>query len=231
MINKQIQLFRLRQVLRDYGVESQEIESIVREANDLISESVDSVVQAAIEDAVSYADEQGALRFAEDIIVDDIGDYKRISSRTGSFIYENPQIHNLPNLLKNAEVSKDGTLYKKIPVGKPAARSSFDVTRAQSNVQAEARKSLVGKNMAKRVSQLNESMTARVQERLKARNIKTSQQPEIRTATSKQDASTQWVIPEKTIDLTDYIENINQNIQQSTDDIIVSVIDSYMKSI
>jgi hypothetical protein len=48
-----------------------------------------------------------------------------------------------------------------------------------------------------------------------------------RTASSKHDASSQWVIPEINRDMTQYLHELNQNIKDSIDNSILNTIARY----
>lgn len=228
MINLEIKLFQLQKHLRDYGIEDSDVHTLVQEAKDIIYESIDELTQAAMQDAVLYAEEQGVYEFAQELTVDQNGLYRTLSSKRGTFRFNYPERQNLNNLLKNGEIADDGSKYKIIPVGKKSFSSSFDQMKAQSAIQSEARAAMIGKNMSKRASQLSEALQAKIRDRVQ--NV-ASRSPEFKTASSKQDPQKSWVIPERDVDLTEYMENLNSQLQAEITNTIDNTIDYYMDAV
>lgn len=226
---KEREIARLRSIAMDSGVDYSTAYQISDEASSLIDEAIDDLLQSAIQDAINYAEDMGAKEFAEDFIVVEVGGSKRIETRSGGFIYSNPEIKNLPNLIRNGKIAKDGSKYNKIPVGKPSIRSSFDQMRAQQNVQSETRKAMLSDTMGKRLNSISDTMRNRIRERMAA--IDKEKDVEIKTASSKQDPNESWVVPARDIDLTDYINNINRELEIATESVIIDIVENFIREI
>jgi hypothetical protein len=228
MTNKGLELARLKSFLENSNLDYFEINGIIEEASESIDEALDELIQVALEDVLSYADSMGAYDFLEDIYVRDNGFYKEISSTTGSFFFSKPEVKNLPNLLKGGKTAKDGTQYKVIPVGKPNLTSSIDAMRAKQSVQQEVRKNLNSSVLEDRANQIGDRFRQRIEDRMQKRRERMANQNEFRTATSKQDSNESWVIPKRDFDLTEYVDNINSDLAQSSELVIINIVDSYI---
>lgn len=226
---KGLEVARLRSVAMDSGIDYSTAYQISEEASSIIDEALDNLIQSSIQDAINYAEDMGAKEFAEDFIIVEVGGSKRIESRSGSFIYSNPEIKNLHNLVRNGEISKDGNKYKKIPVGKPSIRSSLDQMRAQQNIQSETRRAMLSDTMGKRLNSVSSTMGERIRQRMAT--IKEDEPVEIKTASSKQDPNESWIIPAREIDLTDYMNNINRELEVATESVIIDIVESFIREI
>lgn len=210
MINVFLELERLKAHLRSRGIEDEMIEEIVskaeREITFALREQLDNAMDLAVQSGVQKdsADFINELRPRPDAFM--------IDTESGSTDFTEPPYPMLDRLLaRGAKPMKDGSgVYKIIPVGgqsgtqkKPIHTNIFDAQKAISAERYEAA-----------VSQYN---------KVAPKNSKVN----FRTATSKQNRQTQWVMPEKPKDFTEDLAEINSMLSTSHDDIILNIIKSY----
>ena len=210
MINVFLEISRLKDVLRTKGLEEDFVETIASKAEVEISLALRNLMDSGIEMAVQSgvqkdsADFINALRPRPDAFV--------LDTDSGITDFSEPPMPMLDRLLsRGAKPMKDGSgVYKVIPVGgdngqkkPPIANNIFD---AQKAISAE--------RYATALAQYN---------KVKPKGSKV----EFRTATSKQNRATQWVLPEKQKDFTDDLKEINNLLAESHDDVIHRIIRSY----
>jgi hypothetical protein len=235
LINPNNELDRLRWDLNSKNYDSAYIDMILESAAQAINESIVDIVTTATAEAVIFAEDIGAEDFISDVDVFEDGYIYKIGTRSGQTDFSIDRVENLPNLLKNAETAKDGTRYKVIPITdkneKPKIGASmFESMKAQQRIQvakkdamlAEGRdRTIRAKSVADSVRQsLNRSMPARAKE---------GRATSFRTATSKQDPSTQWVIPEIDRDMTQYLYDLNHRIDMDIQQAITMILSSYQR--
>jgi hypothetical protein len=121
----------------------------------------------------------------------------------------------LDRLLANgAKPMSDGSgVYKIIPVGAPSKRPQKPI---HTNI-FDAQKAINAERYQQSLSQYK---------KIAPKGSKV----EFRTATSKQSRNTQWVLPAKEKDFTADLQEINSTLQESHDDVIRSIIQSYKES-
>jgi hypothetical protein len=209
MVNLFLELEKLRSTLRAKGIEDDFIDDIVSKAEVEISlalrERLDDAMDVAVQSGVQKesADFINELRPREDAFI--------LETESGITDFSDPPLPMLDRLLaKGAKPMKDGSgVYKIIPVGgnnnkKPPIHTNiFD---AQKAVSAERYENAVSQyqKVAPKGSKVN-----------------------FRTATSKQNRSTQWVLPAKEKDFTEDLAQINNLLTESYDDVIRGIIKNY----
>lgn len=214
MINVFLELERLKSSLRSRGFDEDIIDAIVSNANSEISLAVrdrlDTAMDLAIQSGVQKdsADFINELRPRPDAFV--------LETESGNTDFTEPPMPMLDKLLaKGAKPMKDGSgVYKVIPVGKPSDRSK---TPIHNNI-FDAQKAVSAERYENAVAQYN---------KVAPKNSKVS----FRTATSKQNRATQWVMPEKPKDFTEDLAEINNMLGQEYDDLVLSIIRSYEEHI
>lgn len=207
MINVFFELDRLRSHLSIRGVDSDTIEQVVSRARGEIETVAASRGQEAIDEAVEIGAQKESADFINQLRLDTFN--FEVKTESGQLNFDEPPRPMLPFLLKNAKPIKDGSgVYKIVPVGKPGNKPSF----AKNIVDEQRRIS------AERI----EAAKAR------ARAIAPPGSQIFRTATSKQDPTTQWVQPAKEKDFTEDMANINLNLRNSLDDTIRDIINNYL---
>ncbi len=207
MLNVFFELDRLRSHLVMKGVNESAIDSIVANARAEIDSVVSARGEEALEEAVQIGAEKESADFINQLRLDTLN--FEVKTESGQLNFDEPPRPMLPYLLKNAKPIKDGSgVYKVIPVGKPGLKPSF------------------AKNIFDEQRRISAERVEEAKRRVKAIAPKGSQV--FRTATSKQDPTTQWVQSAKEKDFTDDMAAINQNLRNSLDDTIRDIINSYM---
>lgn len=207
MINVFFELDRLRSHLSIRGVDEATIEQIISKAQSEIDAVATSRGEAAIDEAVQIGAQKESADFINQLRLDTLN--FEVKTESGQLNFDEPPRPMLPYLLKNAKPIKDGSgVYKVIPVGKPGNKPSFakNIIDEQRRISAE-----------------------RYEEaRSRARNIAPTGSQIFRTATSKQDPTTQWVQPAKEKEFSHHVAAINQDLRRDLDDSIRDIIDNYM---
>jgi hypothetical protein len=235
----QLEIERFRSDLYRAGTDSQEAQTICDALLGDINEMLVELVSNNVSSALDYALEIGADEFVDDIqVLPDYNGVYTISSHSGNLDYSKDAQEMLPNLLKNAEVSKDGSRHKVIPMQKKdvqVQQSMFNMLQARKDAQDAARDALRKHTADKRLG-----VAAAIREDLSRQlgAIHTSKQAtstrssdvEFRTASDKQDPHTSWVIPAKQADMTDYIRDLNRQLVDASLAGISNIIDSYYSS-
>lgn len=210
MINVFLELERLKAVLRNRGLDDSTVESIAAQAEMEIAhalrEQMDHAVDLAVQSGVQKRSPEfiNELRPRMDAFI--------LETESGITDFSEPPFPMLDRLLANgAKPMKDGSgVYKVIPVG---ASSNRPKTPIHTSI-FDAQKAISAQRYEEAVAQYN---------RIKPKDSKIN----FRTATSKQNRNTQWVLPEKDKNFTEDLQEINSMLQQSHDDIIMRVIRSY----
>jgi hypothetical protein len=132
----------------------------------------------------------------------------------GQTKFEEPPFPMLPSLLKNPKVAKDGSLYKVIPIGKSDGgnkpKTIMNAIREQNQSRQRMRDAMDNKSGKIRRS---------------------SSGQEYRTASSKQDPSTQWVKPGKTVDIEEDVKELNNYLEHRVNGIIYEELSKAERSI
>jgi len=210
MVNIFLELERLRTHLAAQGMEDEHVATVVRRAELDIYAQLQDVMDSAVDNAVQSGVQKESAQFINEL-----------RPRPGAFILETesgmtdftePPMPMLDKLLaKGAKPMKDGSgVYKIIPVGKSNSQTKPKIS---TNI-FDAQKSIAAERYETAVAQYN---------RVAPKGSKV----EFRTATSKQNRATQWVMPEKPKDFTEDLAELNNMLGQQHDEIILSVIRSY----
>lgn len=208
MVNVFFEIDRLHTALTDKGVDSSTVNTIVAKARQEIDALVKNYGENAIDQAVQLGAEKGSANFINQLYLD--ASNFEVKTESGNLDFSEPPRPMLPFLLKNAKPMKDGSgVYKVIPVGTPGnkppmATSIIDAQRAISAERVESARSRA-KAIAPAGSKIN-----------------------FRTATSKQDATKQWVKPAKDMDFTEDVKSINKNLRDTLDSEIRDIIEGYI---
>lgn len=208
MVDSYLELQRLRATLISRGFDSSTIEQIIEKAHNEIEQAMASHIEASMDQAISI----GVQKESADFI-------NELRPAPGAFLLEtessrtdfsDPPYPMLDRLLKNAKPMKDGSgVYKVIPVGEPGSGKRpiyTDITDAQKAIAAERHEAAVDRY-----------------NKIKPKNSKAN----FKTATSKQDRNTQWVMPAKEKDFTQDLKDINSGLQETARDVIERIIRSY----
>lgn len=240
MINPKFEIERLRRTLIWKGLDDREATEVSNLAADDIAQAISDLALNAMAEAIQFGERLGIENWSQQITIINTGDSISIGTDTGKTDFSWPSINMLPHLLKNAKTAKDGSRYKIIPIGKSSRTktSSADVAIDLQQAQTVARDAL--KNNKIRTSngdplqssalfsglaQAKQFMT----NRKKMQHVPQANNPtqEFRTATSKQNPATQWVIPPKDRDMTVILADINRALETNILNTINSIVSQY----
>lgn len=210
MLSVYLELERLRVTLRNKGMEDDHISIIIEKAENEINSRLQEQMDSAMDNAVQSGVQKQSADFINDLRPSP-GAFM-LETASGNTDFSEPPMPMLDKLLaKGAKPMKDGSgVYKIIPVGAPSKTPRPKVT---TNI-FDAQKSIAAERYENAIAQYNKV-------------IPKGSKVEFRTATSKQDRSTKWVLPGKDKDFTEDLRQINSLLDESHDDIILSVIRGY----
>lgn len=238
MINPDFELDRLRWHLQDREWLSQEIDEIVYAASDEINNVILDVISNASATAITHAEEIGAEDFISDINIVQEGSIYLIGTRSGRTDYSVAKVENLPNLLKNGKLAADGSIYRVIPIKEKTNKiptSSFQVMKSRQEQIQKTRETIIQNNKASRSDRANimaDQFRQNLSKTLVPRKSNTSEvggTTSFRTASSKQNPETSWVIPEKDRDMTQYLIDLNDRIKETIEESVLTIINFYMQ--
>lgn len=210
MVNIFLELERLRSSLRARGMEDEFVEILVSKANDEISLAVRERLDSAMDLAVQSGVQKGSAEFINQLRPRP--DAFMLDTDSGITDFTEPPMPMLDKLLaRGAKPMKDGSgVYKVIPVGKSNSQSKPPI---HTNI-FDAQKAISAERYETALSQYN---------RVAPKGSKV----EFRTATSKQNRATQWVMPEKPKDFTEDLAEINNMLGQEYDNLVLGIIRTY----
>jgi hypothetical protein len=211
MHNILFELDRLKITLENKGLSEAHIDQIIEKA----SQEINSAFSQQAEGAMLQAMDEGVAKRSPDFINELRMDLvnMQLTTESGNMNFSEAPFPMLPKLLKNAKPMKDGSgVYKVIPVGQPGKnrpKVSNNIYDAWKKINAE------------RIE------TAKAKE---AAIAPKGSKVEYRTATSKQNINTQWVMPAKEKDFTGTMQAVNKELSSSMDDIVRNIVRSYEES-
>lgn len=194
----------MRHMMESYGLDRRAIDAILRQAESDMEIVLGRLHEEAMQKVAQLAIERRCPEIINNIHPAP-GSFE-LRSDGADFTFYQPPKEMLNFLLKNAKPMKDGSgVYKVIPIGKESSPSniSSDIFSAQ---KAYAAKQL---------------------EALQSR--KTGGKIDFKTATSKQNASTQWVIPARKVDVNEEIAQINEQLRLEAEEEIQRIVDFYLE--
>lgn len=211
MINFHFEIAQLRERLSNSGLDPEVVETLVSKAENEILTALSSAMDQALERAVQAGVEKDSKDFINELRPrPDAFILETESSRTD---FSDPPYPMLDRLLSGAKPMKDGSgVYKIIPVG---ATSTKPKPKIHTNI-FDAQKAL----MAQRAEEAKEQYQRIIPKGSKG-------EPAFRTATSKQNRNTQWVMPEKEKDFAPLMEELNQDLSKTHDEIVREIIKNY----
>lgn len=240
MIDPNAELQMLRQRLRFKNLSETVIDAICDDVSREIQSATTDILASAMRDAVAAGESAKSTDFINDIKAVRSGSSFDIVTESGKSDYSEPPFPMLPSLLKNAKVAKDGSLYKVIPVkqkgigSKSRTRPSTEAAyRAIESGRMEAKQN---RDTTNRTSSSPDALAgmdtlSAMQSIAKSRQKDTkmkekSTEPAVnfRVASSKQDASTQWVNPGRDADMTDALSSINASMHDAIDRVVQEII-------
>jgi hypothetical protein len=209
MPNLLFELDRLRLELRGKGLPDGVVEGVVAKAHAEISAAMKEHANNAMAKAVEAGVEKGSAQFINELQLD--SQLMNLVTESGNTNFPEPPRPQLPFLLKNSKPMKDGSgVYKVIPVGAPSKRPkkiSMSIYDSWKRINAE-----------------------RIESARSEYNNIAPGGTKFRTATSKQDASSQWVQPAKDNDFSEEMRTINSDLESTMEQLIRDVIRSYVEN-
>lgn len=211
MPNILFELDKLRVALENKGLDSTTIEGIVRNARNEIRDAFVYQGEAAMGLAVEKGVEKRSADFINELRLNAVN--MELTTDSSNMDFSTPPYPNLANLLKGAKPMKDGSgVYKIIPIKESGTRPK------------------VSSNIYDTHKQINAERYEVARERQRALTPKGSKgKTQYRTATSKQNANSQWVIPAQNKDFSEDVKDINNELNKTMDDIVASIIQSYVE--
>jgi len=209
MANISFELEKLRVTLRNKGLDATAIEKIVNKANREISNAFEEQGKSAMQQAVEAGVQQRSPEFINELTLNNMS--MEVSTDSGNMEFTDPPYPMLSKLLQNAKPIKDGSgVYKVIPVG------------ASSNTRPK-----VSTNIYDAFKKINAERAENAKQQSNAIAPTGSRATQFRTATSKQDANSQWVKPSKTKDFTGDMQSINKELADTMEERIRDILRSY----
>lgn len=210
MISIFLEVDRLRSALRGRGFEESIIEHIAAKAEKEISLAIRDRLDSALEIAIQSGVQKDSADFINDLRPRP--DAFIIDTSSGMTDFSDPPFPMLDRLLaKGAKPMKDGSgVYKVIPIGGTTGQKKPPI---HTNI-FDAQKAIAAERYENALTQYN---------KIKPKGSKV----EFRTATSKQNRQTQWVLPEKKKDFTEDLAEINSMLAADYDQLVLGIIRSY----
>lgn len=213
MVNIFLEIEKLKATLRARGIDNQFVDDIAykaeREINFALRERLDSAMEVAIQSGVQKESPEfiNELRPRYDAFM--------LDTASGSTDFSDPPMPMLDHLLaRGAKPMKDGSgVYKVIPVGGDTSPRRPPI---HSNI-FDAQKAIAAERYENALTQYN---------KIVPKGSKVS----FRTATSKQNRQTQWVLPEKKKDFTEDLAEVNNLLLADYDNVVLGIIRSYEES-
>lgn len=210
MINIFLELEKLRIILLKRGYTGDQVNDIVKRAEQEISLKLQDAMNSALENAVQSGIQKDSPEFINELRPNP--DAFILETESNSTDFSEPPMPTLDRLLaRSAKPIKDGSgVYKIIPVG---GDSSQRKPQIHTNI-FDAQKASMAERYENATTQYN-------------RIAPKGSAVRFRTATSKQNRATQWVQPAKEKDFTADLQQINSMLSDERDNIILNIIRSY----
>jgi len=210
MVSIFLEIERLKATLRSRGLEERFVIDIADKAETEISLAIRDQLDAALDMAVQSGVQKDSADFINELRPRP--DAFTIETSSGLTDFSDPPMPMLDKLLaKGAKPMKDGSgVYKIIPVG---GNTSPPRPPIHTNI-FDAQKAIAAERYESAVKQYNKV-------------IPKGSKVNFRTATSKQNRNTQWVMPEKKKDFTEDLAEINSMLAANYDELVLGIIRTY----
>lgn len=208
MANIYHELDRLKYILENRGIDQDTVQQILKKASADIQTAMAGQADAALGLAIEAGVEKRSPEFINELRLNKIN--MQLTTDSGNMDFSEPPFPMLPRLLQGAKPIKDGSgVYKVIPVGEPSKnRPRISTSIYETWKQIDAERAEASRAQRDRVTPKNSK-------------------GKFRTATSKQNANTQWVQPAKEKDFTEAVDSINKELSSSLEDVIRGIIQDY----
>lgn len=236
-MNANQELYQLKQRLIAAGYSYDEADAICDYAAAEIGDGIADAVASALAEAEEAGLAIGALDFAAELQAIPTGDIFQITTDSGRTDFSEPPFPMLSRLLKNAKTAKDGSQYKHIPVADRPNRmkSSYETIRdrqadldlAKQRLNDDLSKGSGVSDVLAPARSYAEAYKLNRTPKRSERRLGQSGSVSIKTVSSKQDATRQWVLPPKDHDMTGALMNINANLRATIEEIVRQTISKY----
>lgn len=219
----------LRQTLRMKNKSADRIDEIVYRAEHDLNVAILDIVTDNLQQVQQLAVEYGIDDFVENVHIQANGGNFDIAITGGKTDFSTPSVEMLPSLLRTGKTSKDGSVYKVIPL--PTIREFK--TRSLSNVDAmqaraeEIKKERIDQNRALDAGRMARNLATSAPRAKMEVEVTPAVGKEFRTATSKQDQTTQWVRPARDINITNELMDINSRMMAQITSATQSIVHRY----
>lgn len=222
-MDNRIQQLKFR--LSSAGVEAGEIDYLVNEIMERAKGILDNTLEAGVSLAVEEANSMGAKDFLKEISIKPTMGGFEITSDSGRSDFSSPPFPMLDKLLARGKTAKDGSTYRVIPIGAPSIKQP----QQQKDISSGLHNASLTKNKGS-LTDMAASMAGAFGIGAKKITIQTPSSPgkevAFRTATSKQDRNSQWVIPARSADMSPALSNINHMMMSDIERAISNAIDN-----
>lgn len=222
-------ILTLRKALKMKNKSDDRIYELVYQAENDLNIAILDIVTNSIQEVQQLAIEYGIDDFVENIHVQAVNGSFEVAITGGKTDFSTPREEMLPGLLRTGKTSKDGSVYKVIPL--PTIREFK--TRSLSNVDAmqaraaEIKRERIDRNRSLDAGRMTKALSASSSSASLDVTVTPAVGKEFRTATSKQDQTTQWVRPARDINVADDIMDINSRMSSQINDVTASIIHRY----
>lgn len=243
MVDPIVEVDRLKHSLRMAGLPITEVDEIGNLATQDIDSVVYQLVDVYMDRARDIVSQLGGQQLANEIRSVKRGPQFVITTDSGITDFSAPPFEMLPHLLKNGKIASDGSTYKVIPLSPRPQRTLTNIFDVYKDHNVNARKAQEDRNQkwedmraSNAIERKSLSFSGLAQakrylaKRQKANNEKSTAsggEVEFRTASSKQDPSQSWVIPAKDMDITNILNDINNQLEDETNSAIMFIINEY----
>jgi hypothetical protein len=234
----------LRQRLRFKNLSEEQLDHICDSVATEISRVSSDLLADAMNEAVNVGGDVASIDFIDELRAIRSGSHFEIITDSGNTDFSEAPFPMLPRLLKNAKVAKDGSLYKVIPIrGRSAGSENTALNRTTESAiraiqasreqgaksQEQTSRGYASPDATKGMSAFASTMNISRVKSSASKNQQRSTEPVIdfRTASSKQDPNTQWVLPGKNKNISNALRQINSSLQDSIDRVIEEIIKKY----
>lgn len=219
----------LRRSLQIKRKSADRIDEIVYRAENDINIAIVDIVTYGLQQVQQLAIEYGIDDFVENVHIQAIGGSLTIAITGGKTDFSTPAVEMLPGLLRAGKTAKDGSVYRVVPL--PTIREFK--TRSLSNVDAmqaraaDIKQERIDHNRALDATRMARNLAASAPRAQMNVEVTPAVGKEFRTATSKQDSTTQWVKPARNINITNELMDINSQMAAQIRDVTRSIINRY----
>ena len=238
MISISFELQRLEQSLFDHTGEYTQTQARIDDLRMSIDNAIAGIVEQSLSYAIDFAEELKAYDFATLVDVRELyeGMYE-ITTINGQTDFSVPEIKMLPHLLRNGKTSKEGNVYKVVPIedespAKPRHMSVFDVLRDRQTALTKKRDMLNADSHSRLSSHMSNLSAGIRTPRSEPQHSPKQRSGQVHfvTASSKQDPNNSWVIPEQDKDMTDFLINTNIELSSNIEHIVTEELNNFKRT-